>query len=491
MGKSFAAPALWALSVAMAVLGPLATAPAVALGAEQTSVAVNPRGTYLRTNLDTPLDAVRIDLVALGIIPGNVIRLERLGAWDCGGPCTDTVTAMSGVFSAGNTLLPSNQPHRVPGAIEAGANIVTGPTFFGSLPNDIPEDFPIADTTIQVPAAGTHLFVAAPDSLYSDNSDPNADFRIRISLVDGTPPTIVPSIAGTLGEGGWYLSDVTVSWSVADPESAVSSTSGCNTTTLTADTAGTTLTCTATSAGGTDAESVTIKIDQTVPSINASRSPDANEHGWNNTDVTVSFVCSDALSGIAFCTSPVTLTDEGTGQAATGTATDVAGNEASATVDGINIDKTPPSVVYTGNAVTYTIDEQIAIGCTTADALSGVESDTCADVSGPASAFPLGTNTYSATALDLAGNQGVGSTTFTVSVTELSLCNLTQELSSDCGIANSLCAKLDAAEAADERGNLHARAGQLDAFVNEVQAQTGKAFTAEEAEILIALGGAL
>lgn len=490
MGKSFAAPALWALSVAMAVLGPLSTGAMSALGAEPATISVDPRRAYLRTNSDSPLDALKVDLQLLGIAPGDVIRLERLGAWDCG-PCADTGTGMIAVFSAGAVLLPPSQPHRVPGAIDAGADVVTGPTFFGGLATDIPQDFAISDTTIQVPNAATHLFVGTIDSFYSDNSDPNGDFRLRISIVDGTPPAIVPSIAGTLGGGGWYVSDVTVSWSVADPESAVLSTSGCNTTTLTADTAGTTLTCTATSAGGTDAESVTIKIDQTVPSINASRSPDANEHGWNNTDVTVSFVCSDALSGIAFCTSPVTLTDEGAGQSATGTATDVAGNEASATLDGINIDKTPPSVVYTGNAVTYTIDEQIAITCSAADALSGVDSDTCADISGLASAFPLGTNTYSATALDLAGNQGVGSTTFTVSVTESTLCNLIQELSSDRGIAHSLCAKLAAAEAAEERGNLHARAGQLGAFVNEVQAQTGKAFTAEEAEILIALGGAL
>jgi hypothetical protein len=234
MGKAFALPAVWALGVAMAVLAPL-TGLTLALGAEPTTVAVDPRRTYLRINNDTALDAVRIDLVALGIVPGNLIRLERLGTWDCGGPCADTVTTMSGVFSASNTLLPANQPHRVPGAIEAGANFVTGPTFFGSLPNDIPEDFAITDTTIQVPIGATHLFVAATDSLYSDNSDPNADFRIRISVVDATPPTIVPSVSGTLGGGGWYVSDVTLSWSVTDPGSAVSSTSGCNTTTLTSD----------------------------------------------------------------------------------------------------------------------------------------------------------------------------------------------------------------------------------------------------------------
>ncbi|MCO5176876.1 MAG: right-handed parallel beta-helix repeat-containing protein [Thermomicrobiales bacterium] len=40
---------------------------------------------------------------------------------------------------------------------------------------------------------------------------------------DTTAPTITPTISGTLGESGWYTSDVDVSWSVVDAESTVSS----------------------------------------------------------------------------------------------------------------------------------------------------------------------------------------------------------------------------------------------------------------------------
>ena len=479
----------WVLALCLAVLGPLATV--VALGVEPSTFFVDSRRTYLRTNSDSSLDALKIDLALLGIVPGNVIRLERLGAWDCGNPCIDNVTAMGGVFSAGTVLSATNQAHRVPGAIDAGADVFTGPTFFGTLPTDIPQDFLIENTIVQVPAGATHLFVAPLDSLYFDNSDPNGDFRIRISLVDTTAPLIVPTVVGTLGGGGWYVSDVTVSWSVTDPESAITSASGCGTTTLTADTSGTTLTCTATSTGGTSAESVVVMIDRGAPIIDASRSPAANEHGWNNTDVTVSFDCSDVLSGIDSCPSDATLTNEGAGQSVTGTATDVAGNESSEIVDGINIDKTSPTVEYSGNAGMYTIDQQIEITCTAADALSGLDSETCADVSGPASAFPLGTNTFSSTATDLAGNTGAGSTTFTVVVTLTSLCDLTRQFADDADIAQSLCVKLEAAQRSEERGNLRARTGQLGAFANEVEAQRGKAFTPDEAELLLALGAAL
>ena len=86
---------------------------------------------------------------------------------------------------------------------------------------------------------------------------------------DATPPVITPTITGTLGNNGWYTNDVTVSWSVTDPESAISSSTGCVTGVINTDTAGTTLTCSATSVGGTDSQSITIKRDATPPTITA------------------------------------------------------------------------------------------------------------------------------------------------------------------------------------------------------------------------------
>jgi hypothetical protein len=88
----------------------------------------------------------------------------------------------------------------------------------------------------------------------------------RPSSEDITPPTITPTVSGTLGKNGFYVSDVTVSWDVRDAESEVS-TAGCDTTTLTTDTTGTTFTCEATSAGGTTTKSVTVKRDATAPTV--------------------------------------------------------------------------------------------------------------------------------------------------------------------------------------------------------------------------------
>ena len=87
---------------------------------------------------------------------------------------------------------------------------------------------------------------------------------------------------------------------------------------------------------------MTVKLDKTTPTITGSRTPAANANGWNNTDVTVSFTCSDSPAGIKSCSGPATLSTSGANQSATGTAVDNADNSATATVSDINIDKVAP-----------------------------------------------------------------------------------------------------------------------------------------------------
>lgn len=53
------------------------------------------------------------------------------------------------------------------------------------------------------------------------------------------------------------------------------------------------------------------------------------------------------------------------------------------------------------------------------------------------------------------------------------------------GIANSLFAKLDAAQRALDRGNTHGAVHQLEAFIHHVRAQSGKHIDAEHAEHMI------
>jgi hypothetical protein len=221
--------------------------------------------------------------------------------------------------------------------------------------------------------------------------------------IDTTPPELTPHVTGTKGENGWYTSDVQLSWTYSDPDSDIYRTEGCEPVTINADTPSTSFTCRVTSRGGTTEQTVTIKRDATAPVISGSRTPAANQFGWNNTDVTVNFICSDATSGVADCTPAEVLTAEGAGQSRTGTASDQAGNKASFTVGGINIDKTAPTigVVRTPEPNQHGWNNtSVTINYICADSLSGVANCTGPQTLNDEGAGQLRTGTVT----DKAGN---------------------------------------------------------------------------------------
>ena len=74
---------------------------------------------------------------------------------------------------------------------------------------------------------------------------------------------------------------------------------------------------------------------------------------------------------------------------------------------------------------------------------------------------------------------------------EATLCALAQRVVAKDGVASSLCAKLDNAAVARNRGNLKAAQNMLKAFTNEVDAQRAKAITTGDADLLILLASRL
>ena len=117
---------------------------------------------------------------------------------------------------------------------------------------------------------------------------------------DTTPPVITPTISGTMGPNGWYRSNVSVIWSAADPESGIASSNGCSGTTLTADTSGITLTCSATNGAGLpNSASVTIKIDKTPPVISGMPASGCTLWPPNHKLVQIAAVtAADAVAGL-------------------------------------------------------------------------------------------------------------------------------------------------------------------------------------------------
>ena len=58
---------------------------------------------------------------------------------------------------------------------------------------------------------------------------------------------------------------------------------------------------------GTSLTITVIGTDEDPPGITTAADPPPNSNGWNNGAVTVSFDCDDAISGIATCPSPITV----------------------------------------------------------------------------------------------------------------------------------------------------------------------------------------
>lgn len=208
---------------------------------------------------------------------------------------------------------------------------------------------------------------------------------------DLTAPTASPTQSPDANDTGWNNSDVTVTWHWTDNVGG-SGIDSANCTTNTTSSGEGTITLSATCkdlAGNEGSASYTVKVDKTKPVITGSRLPLANVNGWNNTDVIVSFSCTDS-GGSDIDTNTVagaTVSTEGADQSVTntGTCTDNAGNTAdSAMVSGISIDRTKP--VISGSASPFAnsngwnnTNVTVSFSCADAGSVqSGIDANTVA-----------------------------------------------------------------------------------------------------------------
>lgn len=154
---------------------------------------------------------------------------------------------------------------------------------------------------------------------------------------DSTPPLIVPTVSPIPNASGWNKEDVVVSFAVSDPESGIASSTGCDSVTLTSETNGMTFTCSATNGAGlTDSKTVTVRIDKTAPQISIVTPANGASYVLG-AGLQASYTCADPVSGVADCIgtvpsgSPLDTLTVGQNQQFTVSATDVAGNQATAT----------------------------------------------------------------------------------------------------------------------------------------------------------------
>jgi PKD repeat protein/methionine-rich copper-binding protein CopC len=167
-------------------------------------------------------------------------------------------------------------------------------------------------------------------------------------------------------------------------------------------------------AGNEATTAVTLNIDRTAPTIQATPSRPANAAGWYK-----------AAVAIEACPADVSVDGEGAAQTVSRSVTDRAGNSATASAT-INLDKTPPVLTLTAPADGAVLNASPAtVSGTVSDAVSAVASASC---NGAAAALnggalscqvPLqsGTQQLSILVLDAAGNEATRSLSVTYTPT--------------------------------------------------------------------------
>jgi hypothetical protein len=155
--------------------------------------------------------------------------------------------------------------------------------------------------------------------------------------VDGATPNSNPNTAG------WYNGPVTFRFHGSDAVSGIASCTDETYSGADGDAAQVTGTCTD-GAGNSATKAVTFKYDATAPTVTDATPDRQPDHGgWYNGPVKFTLHGSDALSGIASCSSETySGLDDGSAQV-TGACVDTAGNSASKTVS-FKYDATAPTV---------------------------------------------------------------------------------------------------------------------------------------------------
>lgn len=272
-------------------------------------------------------------------------------------------------------------------------------------------------------SAGPHKFYVRAADNAGNYSDP-VTYELNPAPADTTPPVIVPNVSGTAGNNGWYLGNVSITWSVSDSESPISSSTGCDDTVLATDTSGATYTCTATSAGGTSQQAVNVKRDAGPPDTAISSGPaDPSTTG----SAQFVFGGTDSLSGIAglacsldaaaftSCLSPLAMAGLPNGAHTMAVrAIDAAGNVDATPATHAWTIQTPADVIApVANPVPTKPANQFgwyranaSVNWNWSDAGTGINTAQC---TAQTTSFGEGLITLSATCNDMAGNVGTAS----------------------------------------------------------------------------------
>lgn len=347
--------------------------------------------------------------------------------------------------------------------------------------------------------------------------------QTRLFKLDTAAPASAVGLEGTAGAAGWYRSPVTVTLTVSDATSGPAAIhwreAGPSWQTYTvpfvvAGEGAHLLEVQAADVAGNleAAQAVTVPIDTAAPQSTLTFTGTLGENGWYRSAVDVTVAATDTTSGVGDIawrragqawqpyTGTFAYADEGL-TSLEARATDLAGNveEPPAAAD-LQIDRTPPVVTVTLAALTYTRGQTVTLAFTATDPLpgSGLQAIT-ATLDGQAVVdgqvvdlqwLELGTHTLVVTATDTAGWETVVPAAFELTATLESLIETVERFCDlgevdNHGICNSLLQKLRHALDKADGGQPGVAVNVLNAFINEVEAQTGKHISRRAALLLI------
>ncbi|WP_412063363.1 hypothetical protein [Rubrivirga sp. IMCC45206] len=140
-------------------------------------IEVDPRQTYLRTFGDHALDAPALRLADEGLKAGDHVCAVAVGDFILGPGIRASEQGqplLTAIFSADDTLSPSDERVRIKTAVEAGDDVVTPDTESGGHATDVPQDFDATSVCVTIPAGARYVFLSTFDTYYADNTaDPD------------------------------------------------------------------------------------------------------------------------------------------------------------------------------------------------------------------------------------------------------------------------------------------------------------------------------
>jgi large repetitive protein len=352
--------------------------------------------------------------------------------------------------------------------------------------------------------------VRVPDDVVATSDSGFLPIVGGASAVDTVAPTTAATQSPQAGWADWSKGPVTVHLAATDTggsgvDSITYSASGAGAkpeTIVHGDSAdvvvsaegATTLTFHATDAAGNAEapQTLTIRIDDTGPGVTATISPSPNAAGWSNTPTTLTLHATDAASGVRSLTFDGVTADRDTVTISFGSAaddgvrtiryhaTDDLGNVGPEQTVTVRFDDLPPVVTAPRNG-SWWVDATEADGAVVTYALGiqdNLDPSPAVDCDRPSgSLFPIGGDKVTCTVTDVAGNA-------TTVVFWVDVRGAPDQIELELPVvgADSLNGLVSSAGRAARAGRTQEACNELNAYVHELNALTGKVIDPATAE---------